>query len=273
MRLYPHLQDTGGFFVAVLQRKPRPKAQYVSLSCMLNSSTCLSRDKKRGAQDSQDLPESKKVKLDTPEATTSVQTEEGASEAPVAQTPEDLSVADNPESEADVRTFSETPYTFLPPNDPIVQNCMYVFRFSHHTLHNSTYRDRLHLSSSFPSANILVRNPAGEPARSLYIANDLVKSVITHNDYARIRLHTAGTKVFTKHDGGKAIEAQFRVVGEGVPVVIPFMDPGFLIPGDLANLRVFLESYFPLCTTFQEPFRGVMEARCEYGFFQVLFCL
>jgi multisite-specific tRNA:(cytosine-C5)-methyltransferase len=35
MRIYPHLQDTGGFFVAVLERKKKKSAKsqrYVSLS-------------------------------------------------------------------------------------------------------------------------------------------------------------------------------------------------------------------------------------------------
>ena len=30
MRIYPHLQDTGGFFVAILQKKPPVRAQPTS---------------------------------------------------------------------------------------------------------------------------------------------------------------------------------------------------------------------------------------------------
>ncbi len=67
----------------------------------------------------------------------------------------------------------------------------------------SKCRARLHISN-FPSLNVLVRNPAGTAARSLYLANDLVKAVITHNSFERLRLTAAGTKVFAKQEGGSA---------------------------------------------------------------------
>jgi multisite-specific tRNA:(cytosine-C5)-methyltransferase len=51
MRIYPHLQDTGGFFVAVLERKPRQS----------NASAAVKRD----AEEAEiTVPEAKKVKLD-----------------------------------------------------------------------------------------------------------------------------------------------------------------------------------------------------------------
>lgn len=118
---------------------------------------------------------------------------------------------------------------------------------------------------------MLVRNPAGDAARSLYLANDLVKAVITHNSYERLRLTAAGTKVFAKQEGGSAkglvdgvtgaVEAQFRVLGEGLPVVLPYVDEMSIIEGDMHTLRTLVEAYYPLCASFEEPFRGVIEAR------------
>lgn len=149
-------------------------------------------------------------------------------------------------------------------------------------------RARLHING-FPSSNVLVRNPAGAAARSLYLANDLVKAVITHNSFERLRLTAAGTKVFSKQEGGSAraaataaaaeaeadgtetgsagAEAQFRVLGEGLPVVLPYVDESFIIVGDMAALRTLVEAYYPLCATFTGPFRGLIEAR---GAFRVL---
>lgn len=100
--------------------------------------------------------------------------------------------------------------------------------------------------------------------RSLYLANDLVKAVVENNDYNRIRLTAAGTKVFCKQDGGKATETQFRVLGEGLPVILPFVDPSTIIIADLATLKVLVQSYYPLCSSFAEPFRAIAEARREY---------
>jgi len=114
---------------------------------------------------------------------------------------------------------------------------------------------------------VLVRNPEGDAARSLYLANDIVKAVIKHNDYERLRLTAAGTKVFAKQEAGKGTEAQFRVLGEGLPVVLPFVDPASIITGDLISLRTLVESYYPLCSAFGEPFRSVVEARRAFFFF------
>jgi multisite-specific tRNA:(cytosine-C5)-methyltransferase len=145
--------------------------------------------------------------------------------------------------------------------------------------------ERLHINSTFPIDNVLVRNPEGAPARGLYLVNDLVKGVVQANNYERLRLTTAGTKVFTKQDSGTAqtisvmkadgtVETQenkqgmFRVLGEGLPVVLPFVEPKWVIQGDMATLRTLVESYYPLCAVFDEPFKSVIEARREcYSFF------
>jgi hypothetical protein len=106
--------------------------------------------------------------------------------------------------------------------------------------------------------------------RSLYLANEIVKTVIQHNDYNRIRLTAAGTKIFAKQEAGKGIDAQFRVLGEGLPVVLPYTDPTTIITADVATLKTLVQSYYPLCVTFSEPFRGVVEARRELKYFITL---
>jgi multisite-specific tRNA:(cytosine-C5)-methyltransferase len=121
--------------------------------------------------------------------------------------------------------------------------------------------ERLNLTLEFPSSNVLVRNPEGDAVRSLYLANDIVKTVIQHNDYNRIRLTAAGTKVFAKQEAGKGTDAQFRVLGEGLPVVLPYTDPATVITADTATLKTLIQSYYPLSATFGEPFRGAVEAR------------
>lgn len=122
-------------------------------------------------------------------------------------------------------------------------------------------RERLKLSSNFPASNILIRNPEGEPSRSLYLTNDLVKNIIQHNDYVRIRLTFAGTKILTKQEGGKGIDAQFRVLGEGLPIILPYVDPELIITGDSRSLRILIESYYPLCTSFGDPFKSAIQAK------------
>ena len=125
------------------------------------------------------------------------------------------------------------------------------------------HSQQLHLTPDFPTSNVLVRNPqgAGEAVRSLYLVNDRVKSVLAHNDYTRMRLMTAGTKVITKQDAGRGMDAQFRILGEGLPVVLPYLDPERIMTADVGVLKVVLQTYYPLCTSFGEPFRSAIEAR------------
>ncbi|KAJ6571942.1 cytosine-5--methyltransferase [Mycena capillaripes] len=254
LRIYPHLQDTGGFFVAVLERtgeavEPPP------------------REKKREAEADElpEIPDSKKPRLDegVPESEALVkdgpdapaETEWEPEPLPAdaadsaAETPE---VAKNPAPRAAKGkkgegggSFKENPYTFLAPDDPTTASCV----------------ERLHLTSAFPSANVLVRNPAGAAARSLYITNDLVKLVVQHNDYNRIRLTFAGTKVFTKQDAGRGVDAQFRVLGEALPLVLPYTDPATIVDGDLVVLKIFVEGSYPLCSAFPDPFKSILSAR------------
>lgn len=97
--------------------------------------------------------------------------------------------------------------------------------------------------------------------RSLYIANDIVKNIIQNNDFERLRLTAAGTKVFNKQDAGKGQDAQFRVLGEGLPVILPYIEPSTIIKGDTDALKVLLTSHYPLCTKFDDPFKSFIEAR------------
>jgi len=117
----------------------------------------------------------------------------------------------------------------------------------------------LHLTKDFPSSNVLVRNPEGDVVRSMYLTNDIIKSVIQNNDFTKIRLTAAGTKVFTKQEGGKGSEAQYRVLGEGLPVVLPYVDPANILQANMSALKTFVESHYPLTTSFEEPFKTILE--------------
>lgn len=127
------------------------------------------------------------------------------------------------------------------------------------------HSERLNLLPAFPSSNVLVRNPDGEAVRSLYLTNDVVKSIVQYNDYNRLRLTACGTKVFAKQEAGKGTAAQFRILGEGLPVVLPFMKPEAVINAPVPALKTLVESYYPLCAAFTEPFRDALEAMREYS--------
>lgn len=245
IRIYPHLQDTGGFFVAVLQHKRLG---------------VLPKEGKRSAEDSAEVPNEKKARRDGDEDVlmASVVEPPKNSDQPTDPTPAETSKAargqvqrQNPEQTATGDTwFKEMPYTFVPPNDPIVESCI----------------QQLSLASDFPTSNLLVRNPAGEPARSLYLTNDLVRAVLSANDYKRVRIMAAGTKIFMRQEGGfgRSGEAgedgvervpRFRLLSDGLPVVLPYVKPESIVDADVPTLRRLLEAYYPLLSAFGDAFR------------------
>ncbi|KAI0251918.1 S-adenosyl-L-methionine-dependent methyltransferase [Lactifluus subvellereus] len=249
IRIYPHLQDTGGFFVAVLQHW---------------RSTAAPREGKRVAEEAADVSDVKKARLhgdedvlvvSETELPTNKQAEPAdptpAETAPAAQEQTEKQKQKQKETGTGDSGFKEMPYTFVSPNDPIVESCR-----------------QLSLASDFPTSNLLVRNPAGEPARSLYLTNDLVRAVLSRNDYRRIRLMTAGTKIFTRQEGGfgrsgaggggeGGIEKvpRFRLLSEGLPVVLPYIKPDSVVDTDLLALRRLLETYYPLLAAFDQVFQ------------------
>ncbi|KAI9458864.1 S-adenosyl-L-methionine-dependent methyltransferase [Lactarius psammicola] len=246
IRIYPHLQDTGGFFLAVLQHK---------------QSRALPKEGKRAAQDPAEVPDVKKArrggdedvlmahateppKNDQPIDPTLAETSKAAQEQVQRQDQEQTATGDG--------WFKEMPFTFISPNDPIVESCI----------------QQLSLASDFPTSNLLVRNPAGEPARSLYLTNDLVRAVFSANDYKRIRIMTAGTKIFMKQEGGFGRSSgdagqdgaekapRFRLLSEGLSAVLPYVKPESIVDTDVPTLRRLLEAYYPLLSAFDDTFRS-----------------
>jgi multisite-specific tRNA:(cytosine-C5)-methyltransferase len=104
----------------------------------------------------------------------------------------------------------------------------------------------------------------------MYLCNDIVKRVILANDYTKIRLVAAGTKASTRQDTGSpndsddeqtVMRQQFRVLDDAVPVVLPFIPPATVLPGQVNDLKLLLEAYYPLILSFDEPFRLLLGSK------------
>ena len=111
-----------------------------------------------------------------------------------------------------------------------------------------------------------MRNPAGTPARSLYIVNELVKSALLHNSCDRIRLVHAGVRVIEKKDSGPSgAVTTYRILEEGVAPLLPYVDESKIVTGDLASLKILLEDYYPGMSQIPEPLRSVLEDLREWS--------
>ncbi|CAE6462938.1 unnamed protein product [Rhizoctonia solani] len=230
LRIYPHLQNTGAFFVGVLHRKPKSEAQ-ASSAPKRNVDAVTESDSAESSSKKQKLGET------------------------IDEDPHVLALADDDEpagKPSKASTFKELPYVFL----------------AEGSKHLEQATTDLQIKPSFPSANLFVRNPDGEALRQIYLCNDAVRQVLAHNDFARLRLINAGVRVFSRQESGVKAELhgrnRFRFLTEGVPSVLPHVDESRILTADLNTLRVFMRLYYPVCGEFDSPMKEKL-ASLEMG--------
>ncbi|KIY61510.1 cytosine-5--methyltransferase [Cylindrobasidium torrendii FP15055 ss-10] len=247
MRLYPHHQDTGGFFVAILERNTEAAEAGSSKKKRVASpfpETDTDTKKPRLEESTPTTEDISESTIPTPvELSASIETQTPVDDAESKPTP--VQSAD-PESRNN-GSFKENPYTFLAADDPTVVKCI----------------ENLSLTDKFPKDCVLVRNPDGSAVRSMYLTTPLVRQLIHENDYARLRLNSAGTKVFAKQEGAhnKGDLAQFRILAEGLDALMPYIPAETMLSGDLSVLKTLVTAYYPLCSSFVEPFKAEITAR------------
>ncbi|KZS97039.1 S-adenosyl-L-methionine-dependent methyltransferase [Sistotremastrum niveocremeum HHB9708] len=272
MRFLPHLQDTGGFFVAVLQHSNERLVQLQALQSGIFSETAdqavMDVDDKSAAEiSSQATPAKRPSELAEDQEAPhkrprlDLESEETATETHLSKV-EDLSQnnADDVTEETaregvTVPGFKEPPFTFLPSTHPQVTATI----------------ARLKLSPEFPSSNLFMHAPMVEDdsvqtksARTMYLANDIVKSFLTKNDYVRLRIVSAGAKILARQEGSILTKGQFRILDDGMDAILPYIDPSSIIAGTISDLRVLMEQYNPQFSAFEGSSRTVIED-CELG--------
>lgn len=220
MRVYPHLQDTGGFFITVLEKKTdfrvrnendaktnptqatdaaiRPEelkaedikpetvaeAEVKEDTVMDDAATISS---KRSLEDDAEEQPAKKMK-------TEIDIEAAA--APVAKQP---AASDKPRRNGPI----EEPFKFLQPSHAVIKNI------------NEFYG----LSNRFPDDRYMVRNEMGEPAKGIYYTTALIRDILTENEGRGIKFVHGGVRMFMKQDAPSADICRWRIQAEGMPIV------------------------------------------------------
>ncbi|KAJ2616958.1 tRNA (cytosine-5-)-methyltransferase ncl1 [Coemansia sp. RSA 1365] len=229
MRIYPHLQNTGGFFIAVIEKvapisvvEKRVAAE--EKKSATDSSVCLEVEVDTGGQmesvaevdDSQVA--AKRAKLD--EAQDSEKSDVGLA----------FYQPDRPRDEPVLR---ESPFVFL---DPAEGELKTIFDF-------------YGIKDSVPQRGFLSRIE-NERFRSVYYVADSVRQLMELGGQ-RLRVVNTGIRVFGRNcvkDAG----CEFRLVCEGVSQLMPYLADKYIVDVAFRDLKVLLESVNPLFTELSE---------------------
>lgn len=232
LRLVPHDQNTGGFFVCALERQG---------------------DGKVVAPDAADLRETAATEVPTESGVVEVGGKRARSASPAGESSkkpkrEPLNEKQQRKFERQNGGFKEDPFFFLKPDDPEVQACIDYFK----------------LNDTFPRDRLFVRNATGEANRIIYLGNPILKDVILSNDYTRIRLLSAGIRILVKQDTAgknKDIACKWRIPSTGIDSLLPYMDKAQIIDATLADLKTFLIDQYPFSNKFTSEFGKVVQER------------
>uniref|UniRef100_A0A8C5GA10 tRNA (cytosine(34)-C(5))-methyltransferase n=1 Tax=Gouania willdenowi TaxID=441366 RepID=A0A8C5GA10_GOUWI len=214
MRILPHHQNTGGFFVAVLVKKaPMPwNKRYPKLRKDASSSSA---------------------------APTKCSTETSAVPSP---TPEEihfkhfsLSLLPRPPPSKKIKLFGykEDPFVFLTEDDPVF----------------TTIQSFYDLAPGFPKLNVLTRTHDGKK-RHLYMVSKELRNVLLNNS-ERMKVINTGVKVWSRNSDGEEFGCAFRLAQEGIYTLQPYIRSR-IIQVSVEDVKVLLTQENPFLNKLED---------------------
>ncbi|XP_070268061.1 RNA cytosine C(5)-methyltransferase NSUN2 isoform X1 [Myotis yumanensis] len=227
LRILPHHQNTGGFFVAVLVKKS--SMPWNKRPPKLQGESAKPRDP---VQSSPAGPTGEKAvgpselerKLDT-----------GIGDAEIIQRTEDLENNGNkkdgvcgppPSKKMKLFGFKEDPFVFIPEDDPLFPPIQKFYA----------------LDPSFPRMNLLTRTTEGKK-RQLYMVSKELRNVLLNNS-ERMKVINTGIKVWCRNSSGEEFDCAFRLAQEGIYTLYPFINSR-IITVSLEDVKILLTQENP----------------------------
>ncbi|XP_060490318.2 RNA cytosine C(5)-methyltransferase NSUN2 [Panthera onca] len=216
LRILPHHQNTGGFFVAVLVKKSSmpwnkrpPKLQGEPREPV-----------RSGPTDPAEL-ESKPVGgIDDTEITERAENVEnnGSKKDGVCGPP--------PSKKMKLFGFKEDPFVFIPEDDPLFPPIQKFYA----------------LDPSFPKMNLLTRTTEGKK-RQLYMVSKELRNVLLNNS-ERVKVINTGIKVWCRNNSGEEFDCAFRLAQEGIYTLYPFINSR-IITVSMEDVKILLTQENP----------------------------
>ncbi|KAI8347174.1 S-adenosyl-L-methionine-dependent methyltransferase [Mortierella sp. GBAus27b] len=234
LRIYPHLQDTGGFFVAVFKKT----AHFV----VPNTGSSTS-EKTTAESEEAVAAESSESKEDEEQTTTADDTAASTGDKHKLEPTEDeplegvkrartgLSRAERYGAPA----VKEEPFLFLDANNTDVE------------LFSNFYG----LDNDFPKDQFLVRSE-GEKNKTIYFVSEAVKSILTSDDIHRLKVVNTGVRTFIRQDSNTPANCSFRIHNEGIAMMRQFVSDKRVMTVQLKEVVTLLQSPYPKVSEFAE---------------------
>jgi hypothetical protein len=279
MRVYPHMQDTGGFFITVLEKKSEFKAkneneikeskQPAKAEASADVSVAATPSEKVAEKVAEEAP----VKEEEAPAKTEAEVAPAETEATPAKTEEkedvtmdDASTNGNKrplESEEaqdqpakKVKTDSTEPSAVATPvpqvnqegskprrNGPVEEAFKYL-DISHPTV--QSIKEFYHISKRFPDDRYMVRNEMGEPAKAIYYTSALLRDILVENEGRGIKFIHGGVRMYMKQDAPSADVCRWRIQAEGMPILQGYVgEPRVVHLHNKETFRKLLIEMFP----------------------------
>ncbi|KAJ6661334.1 hypothetical protein lerEdw1_014962 [Lerista edwardsae] len=218
LRILPHHQNTGGFFVAVLIKKSpmpwnkrQPKFQHKVLPEMGERAPVAA---EQGS-------------LETVEGHVAAEAKDGDSLiVESVESKKDGVCGPPPSKKMKLFGFKEDPFVFLSEDDPLFPPIQTFYA----------------LDPSFPKMNLLTRTQEGKK-RQLYMVSKEIRNVLLNNS-EKLKVINTGIKVWCRNSDGEQFGCAFRLAQEGIYTLYPFINAR-IINVSIEDVKVLLTEENP----------------------------
>ncbi|KAI1342374.1 S-adenosyl-L-methionine-dependent methyltransferase [Xylariaceae sp. FL0016] len=276
MRVYAHQQDTGGFFITVLEKKAdfKAKPEGRPVATASNGQTAASTPKLEDAKELAQMEVDEEIKAVTGEPTDvlppvgtkrALEDEEANADPEVKKQKMEEPPVVEVEPKPDTNN-SENATTTSTPTEPVkaeVSEPSALPADKRIKRADGTYEEPFKylspdhdviksiesfykVSSRFPSDRFMVRNATGEPAKAVYYTSGLVRDILTENEGRGVKFIHGGLKMFMKQDAPSAEVCRWRIQSEGMPIIEGYVGPERCVRlTNKATFHKLLKEMFP----------------------------
>ncbi|KAI1775177.1 S-adenosyl-L-methionine-dependent methyltransferase [Hypoxylon cercidicola] len=273
MRVYAHQQDTGGFFITVLEKKDEFKAKPEAKARTTTEVTSANGTEPAEVEAKMEIEEEKATLgeptdvLPTVGAKRTLEDGDEETKPDVKRQRTDSIPGEKSEAQPDAVTKTEdvlpepkkdaiNPETKATPANGVQANRRarasdgsneepFKYLPSDHAVIQDIEKF-YKISPRFPTDRFMVRNATGEPAKAIYYTSALLRDILVENEGRGVKFVHGGVKMFMKQDAPSAEVCRWRIQSEGMPIIEGYVGPERTVR--LTNKETFrklLKEMFP----------------------------